>query len=70
MRLQSMVVLVSLFLSLGPGPVEYLLKAVWENEAGEIDPLGGPTADDGCQIDPWGGHSPTTDEAGEIDPWG
>jgi hypothetical protein len=55
MRLQSMAVLVSLFLSLGPGPVENFLKAVWENEADQIDPWGRPTAGEAGIIDPLGG---------------
>jgi hypothetical protein len=45
-----------------------LLKAVWENEACDIDPFGRcspnagagegpltPSTDEGCDIDPWGG---------------
>lgn len=67
MRLGSVVLLVSLCLGLGAFE-SGILKAVWENEAGYIDPWGGPRADDAGQIDPWG--SPSTDEAGFIDPLG
>ena len=35
------------------------LKAVWETEAGDIDPWGRTTGED-----------PSGDEAGQIDPWG
>jgi hypothetical protein len=56
MSFRSVLVVVSLGLVLGG-----FLHAVWETEAGDIDP--------------WGRTSPTTatpsgDEAGQIDPWG
>lgn len=51
------------------GNLETFLKAVWENEAGEIDPLGrvspkvgAPTDDDLATA--------SADDAGQIDPWG
>lgn len=64
------------------GRLETFLKAAWENEAGQIDPLGrvspnsgAPSTDETGEIDPWGRVSPnagsaSTDEAGQIDPWG
>jgi hypothetical protein len=67
MRLGSVVFLVSLCLGLGAFEAG-IFKAVWENEAGYIDPLGSPSTDDAGQIDPWG--RPSTDEAGIIDPLG
>lgn len=47
--------------------IQALLKSIWENDAGHIDPWGGssgagtqedpsaPSTDEGCHIDPWGG---------------
>jgi hypothetical protein len=67
MRLGSVFFLVSLCLGLGAFEAG-ILKAVWENEAGYIDPWGKPTADDAGHIDPLG--TPSTDEAGFIDPLG
>jgi hypothetical protein len=45
--------------------LEELLKAAWENDACQIDPLGRCAPGTGT-TDP----APGTDEAGEIDPWG
>lgn len=67
MRLGSVVVLLSLCLGLGAFEAG-ILKAVWENDAGIIDPWGSPSTDEAGQIDPWG--SPSTDDAGIIDPLG
>lgn len=67
MRLGSVVFLVSLCLGLGAFE-SGILKAVWENDAGIIDPWGAPRTDEAGQIDPLGGSS--TDEAGIIDPLG
>lgn len=46
------------------GHLETFLKAAWENEAGQIDPLGrvSPNTNDPTAA--------STDEAGQIDPWG
>lgn len=67
MRLGSVVFLVSLCLGLGAFE-SGILKAVWENEAGYIDPWGTPRTDEAGEIDPWGRQS--MDDAGHIDPWG
>lgn len=67
MRLGSVVFLVSLCLGLGAFQAG-IFKAVWENEAGEIDPLGSPKAHEAGIIDPWG--TPRAGDAGHIDPWG
>jgi hypothetical protein len=81
MRLGNVVLLVSLCLGLGAFEAG-ILKAILENDAGIIDPLGSPSTDEAGEIDPWGkprvdgaGHidpwgTPSTDEAGQIDPWG
>lgn len=42
------------------------LKAVWDQEGAEIDPLGRTSQGNGAQQDP----APTTDEGYQIDPWG
>ena len=48
------------------GQLGAFLKAVWETEAGHIDPLGtkspGTTGEDPA--------APSGDDAGHIDPWG
>ena len=48
------------------GQLGAFLKAIWETEAGDIDPLGrtspGITGEDPA--------TPSGDEAGQIDPWG
>lgn len=71
---RSTLALACLCLALGASPADWMVRlkafltAVWENEAGIIDPLGTPRTDDAGQIDPWG--APSTDDAGHIDPLG
>jgi hypothetical protein len=48
------------------GNFETFLKAAWENEAGQIDPLGRISPNAGVPVD----EGPTADEAGIIDPLG
>jgi hypothetical protein len=49
------------------GHLEVFLKTAWENEAGQIDPLGRVSPKTPADDDP---ASVSTDEAGQIDPWG
>jgi cell wall assembly regulator SMI1 len=55
------------------GPVAHLvqnlksfLKAVWDQEGWQIDPLGRSSQGNGAGQDP----APTPDEGWQIDPWG
>jgi hypothetical protein len=49
------------------GHLQDFLKAVWENEGFEIDPLGRNSPGAGASDDP---STPGADEGFQIDPWG